>query len=970
MSAAPIAAPDLGPLPEALRAAVAHAWDAAWQAASAARPRAPDAALADELVKIWACSPFLARYCARYPDVFDEWCRNGGPGDPSQATQAHAGRLAAAMAGVAEEAGLMRALRQERNRALAALAWLDIAGRCPLDEMLNALSAIADTQIETALRWLNADLDESWGQPRAADGGAQQLVVIAMGKLGASELNFSSDIDLIFAYPEDGETRGGRRTLSNQEFFNRLGKRLVRALDDVTADGFAYRVDMRLRPFGDSGPLAMSFGAMLGYYEAHAREWERYAMIKARIAAGDKVEGARLLEDLRPFVYRRYLDFGALESLREMKSLIAGEIARQGLEDDIKRGPGGIREIEFIAQAFQLIRGGREPALRERRVVTVLDRLAALGHLPRRAAEELSDAYRFLRLTENRLQQIDDCQTHALPGDPENQARLALGLDLPAWPAALAAIDRHRRRVCAHFEALLANEETPRAGGDRPWLWEESLDAAAIAGEIGAIGYDGSHREAVASALMGLRDAPALRRMGAAGQARLRRLVPQILQACAALPQPVITLERIFEIVQAIGSRSVYFSLLSEHPSALERLARLCAASPWVADQIGHHPLLLDQLLDPRLLNEPPRREDQARTLAAALDKFPGDLENAMESLRQFKHAQVLRVAAADISGALPVAEVSNRLSDIAEIVIEAALKLAWGHLLQRHGEPRCVDAGRRRAAGFAVIAYGKLGGLELGYGSDLDLVFVHSSRGEAQRTAGPKSTDNGTFFTRLGHRLIHLLQTLTPGGRAYLIDTRLRPSGESGLLVCALDAFREYAMRSAWTWEHQALIRARAVAGDPATREAFEAIRREVLAGARDPAELGREIAAMRRKMRGELSAEEAQRFDLKQGRGGITDIEFVVQYAVLRWASEHPQLLEVTDNLRQLERLARERLLDPSDCKALHDAYFAYRAEVHRRALQEEDAVVDGAAFAGHRAAVIAIWRTIFGEDADDLR
>lgn len=945
-------------LPETLAGAARRDWEIYLD--NGGCPELP-ARIAASLPRVWAASPFTARQCARRPALLQELLDSGeleGDGEPP----ALGARLEALLAEAADDAAAMAALRRLRQREMVRIAWRDIAGWANLERTVADLSALADAALECSLAWLTEQLAPNLGRPA----GGQSLVVIAMGKLGAQELNFSSDIDLIFCFAESGETSGGRRSLSHEEYFTRLAQGLTRLLQEVTADGFVFRVDARLRPFGDSGPLVMSFSAMEGYYEAHARDWERYAMIKARICAGDKAAGERLMGDLRPFVYRRYLDFGAFEALREMKELINTEVSRKGLEDNVKLGRGGIREVEFIGQVFQLIRGGREPGLRSRRILEVLDYLGRHDYLPTRAAEELAQAYRFLRQVEHRLQQIDDRQTQALPAGEEDRARVALGMGFDSWEALRSALDGHRGRVARHFAALLNPEQDAEPEPEEDVLtriWKARLEPKQAVTALGEAGFaDGP---AVLEALDKLRQSHAVRHMSRHGRPRLDRFIPQLLAEVGRGGGGAETLGRLLALTETIAQRSVYLSLLVEHPVALEQLVRLCAASPWIAAHIRRQPLVLDELLDPRSLYAPPGRAALDATLQQALAAHPEDLEQQMEALRQFKHAQVLRVAAADIGGRLPLAEVSNHLSAIAESILEAALALAWSHLSARHGEPRCMDGGQQRRAGFAIIAYGKLGGLELGYGSDLDLVFLHDSRGDGQATDGPQPLDNNVFFTRLAQRVIHLLTTYTPSGRAYEVDTRLRPSGQSGLLVSGLDTFADYQAHQAWTWEHQALVRARPVAGDGETSRSFAEIRRRTLTRPRDPATLARDIVDMRERMRRELCTKNEAVFDLKQGLGGITDIEFMVQYAVLRWAPEHPELLDVTDNLRQLDALASLGLLAPETCTRLREVYFAYRAEVHRRALQELPAHVDCGEFGDHRAAITALWAR-FVEDS----
>ncbi len=934
------------------------------------RERAADAGIAPPahpellavLRRVWAASDFVAEACTADPAMLDELLASGDlfiatpPGD-------YEARVDAALGTATAVDALQPRQRRLRRREMARIAWRDLAGWATLEETLRETSALAEALIDGALRRLHDGLAREHGEPRGADGDAPQtLVVLGMGKLGARELNFSSDIDLIFGYAGDGETRGRRARISNEQFFTMLGRALINALDAVTEDGFVYRVDMRLRPYGDSGPLVMSFEQIEQYYQSQGREWERYAMIKARPVGGDRADGARLLAMLTPFVYRRYLDFGVFESLREMKAMIDREAARREAEDNIKIGPGGIREIEFIGQAFQLIRGGREPELREREILKVLPMLGEAGHLPAAACAELRDAYRFLRRVENRLQMAADRQTHELPEDDDGRARLAYAMGHADWPAFAAALAAHRQRVRGHFDRVFA---APRAEGSAGQngaaaLWQatesaaEADDAAAIAPpEPAALSGFSDPAEAWRRLVL-LRASYACRSLSERGRARMNRLMPLLIEAVAASAHPDVTLARVLEFVELIARRTAYLALLGDNPEVLAQTVKLCDASPWIARMLSEQPLLLDELIDPRSLYRPLDRAALAHELKARLDAVgPDDVEQQMEALRHFKQAAVLRVAAADVMGAMPLMIVSDHLTEIAEVVLAEVLKLATGYLTKRN---RAAAEAIRR--GFAIVAYGKLAGIELGYGSDLDLVFLHAD-------ADPvRDAELLQVYPRLGQRIIHMLGAHTPAGILYEVDLRLRPSGAAGLLVSSLSAFDEYQRGSAWTWEHQALIRARVVAGSPEVAVRFGEIRRAVLARPREPEALRGEIGEMRERMRKELARGGEARFDLKQDRGGIADIEFLVQYLVLRHAAGHPELLRWTDNIRLLDTLEQAGLLPPGDAATLRDSYRAYRARVHRLALQEvEDAVVDPADYAEPRAAVTRLWGQIIG-------
>ncbi len=904
-------------------------------------------------------SDFVAQSLQRDPALLGRLLGSGDL-DRSLGAGALAKRLGEHLSGVHSEPTLAVVLRRFRREQMVRIIWRDLSDRAPLAETLADLSALADTCIAQALERLYAWAVRELGAPRDGSGAVQQLVVIGMGKLGARELNLSSDIDLIFAFPSHGRT-DGTRPLTNEQFFIRLAQRLVQMLSAQSVDGFVFRVDTRLRPFGDSGPLAMGFDAMEDYYQSQAREWERYAMIKARFVAGDPAAGARLMDMLRPFVYRRYLDFGAIESLREMKSLIAQELKRKGMADNVKLGPGGIREIEFIGQAFQLIRGGRDPDLQIRPILAVLRVLAARQLLSGEAARDLSAAYEFLRRVENRLQAWKDQQTHVLPHTEEGRRRLARAMGYGDWVAFAGDLDGHRRSVQGHFDDLFAAPEAE----DRPavslfgGLWDGDLGGEEALARLAEAGLQAP--EAAHDRLVKFRSVAERRGLSTRGWERLNRLMPRLLQALSGCGAPDQALPRVLKILEAVVQRTAYLALLHENPVALTQLVRLAGLSPWISDQLERHPLLLDELLDPQRLYAPLRRRDleaELDVVMGALDE--GDLEQQMERLRLFSQSNMLRVAAADLTGVLPLMVVSDYLTEIAEVTLERVLNLAWTHLVGRHGRP-AHGAGDGR--GFVVIGYGKLGGIELGYRSDLDLVFLHGGESVAAMTDGDRPVASDVFFARLGQRMIHMLTTQTPSGVLYEVDMRLRPDGAKGLLVRSLRSFAEYQAADAWTWEHQALVRARPVAGDPEMARRFNAVRRDILTRPRDADELRSQVSSMRAKMREQLDKSRQGEFDLKQGAGGIADIEFMVQFCVLRWASEYPDLVQWTDNIRLLETLSRLELIPGRSAAALADAYRALRAAYHRCTLMDAPTVIGDDALASERARVQDLWAHLLG-------
>jgi glutamate-ammonia-ligase adenylyltransferase len=911
--------------------------------------------------RVLAASRFVARTFERQREWADAAQREGLF---ERAPQPVPARLQAALDGIDDEAAFGRALRRFRNRELATLAFRDIAGFAALDETLGGLSDLADAAIEAALHFASRSLQLRHGIPRTADGGVAQPIVLGMGKLGGRELNFSSDVDLIFAYSAAGESDGDK-PLSNEEWFARAARETARLLGTVTDEGFVFRVDTLLRPFGSAGALALSVDAMEDYYATHGREWERYALIKARVVAGDRTSGAELLERLRPFVYRRYLDFNALGALRELKALIDADAIKRGAEQNLKLGPGGIREIEFIVQLFQLTRGGQDARLRDARLRPVLAVLGDSGLLDAATARQLDAAYVQLRRCENAVQLFDDRQTHVLPDEPAAQAALAAALGQPDYASVIAAIEPVRSFVRQSFAAVFA-EPLPEVQKDRPDaradLWDG--DDAAMA-QLAAAGF-GESAVRVVNAVALLRGARQIRVLTEASQQRLRLLLPLLFDEAAKLPEPAVAALRALDVITAIAGRSTYLSLLRESAVARGQLLRLCAASPWIAELLARTPALLDALLDPRLSREAPPREAYASVLSERISRLgSADIEPRMELLRRYRQEMTLRIAAADLAGTLPLPQVSDRLTWLAEAILGEALRYARWQLGSSHGLPQCADGGE---AAFAIIGYGKFGSLELGYGSDLDLVFVYDTdAADAPTVGGARSIAAADWFSRLAQRIVHLLATRTPAGRAYEVDLELRPSGNSGLVVTPLAGFVRYQRESAWTWEHQALLRARPVAGDAGLSAAVEAIRREVLTRPRDAAVLREDVIAMRGRMRSVNQKKAAGRWDVKQAEGGLVDAEFITQFLCLRDAQAHPALIDYTDNWRQLEALQQAGVIAPQARDALLAAERAYRGFLHRQALQQQDAMAEDAQLSAERAAVRAQWQAlVLGESS----
>lgn len=924
--------------------------------------------------RVCAASDFVIQQASAAPALLLDLVASGELDRPFAAGELRA-QIATAVQAATSDDELGRQLRRQRARQQVRIIWRDLTRQADLVQTCRDLSDMADASIDEAYKWLYRRHCDQFGTPMGRRSGqAQQMVILGMGKLGAVELNLSSDIDLIFAYPEGGETEGVKRPLDNQEFFIRLGQRLIKALDPVTVDGFVFRVDMRLRPYGSSGALVLSFNALEQYYQDQGRDWERYAMIKARVVAGDQQAGAQLLDMLRPFVYRRYLDFSAIEALRTMKQLIQQEVRRKGMAENIKLGAGGIREVEFIAQAFQLIHGGRDLSLQQRPLLKVLATLEGQGYLPPAVVAELREGYEFLRYTEHAIQAIADRQTQMLPDGELDQARIAYMLGFADWAAFHERLMHWRGRVDWHFRQVIADPDEEEGeegevvvGGEWLPLWEDAQDEDAACRQLQDAGFSDAAK--ALRQLAGLRASPQLRAMQRLGRERLDAFIPRLLAQAVEHDNPDLVLERVLPLVEAVARRSAYLVLLTENPGALRRLLTLCAASPWIAEQIARYPLLLDELLNEGRLFNPPLAPELVAELRERLTRIPeDDLEQQMEALRHFKLAHSLRVAASEIVGSLPLMKVSDYLTWLAEAILEEVFMLAWRQTVARHGMPQRAD-GSPCDPGFIIVGYGKVGGIELGHGSDLDLVFIHDGDPSAE-TDGAKPIDGAQFFTRLGQRIIHLLTTQTNSGQLYEVDMRLRPSGAAGLLVSSLNAFGRYQETEAWTWEHQALVRARVLVGCKALGRAFEGVRAQVLGCERDLGTLRAEVSDMRAKMRDNLGTratlagtgpnafDAGAPFDIKQDAGGIVDIEFMVQYAALAWSRDYPGLLEYTDNIRILERLEQVGLLPANDASLLREAYKAYRSAAHRQALQKQAGVIAGDQFVAQRREVLRIW------------
>ncbi|HCG5535361.1 TPA: bifunctional [glutamate--ammonia ligase]-adenylyl-L-tyrosine phosphorylase/[glutamate--ammonia-ligase] adenylyltransferase [Vibrio parahaemolyticus] len=877
--------------------------------------------------------------------------------------QAYRTRLAALLAECPDEMSGHRVLRQFRNREMVYIAWKDFLHAWTLEESLRHLSQLAEAMIFETYQWQYKICCAEWGTPTNAEGEAQPMLIIGMGKLGGGELNFSSDIDLIFTYPENGETQGARRSIANAQFFTRLGQRIIKALDQQTFDGFCYRVDMRLRPFGESGPLVMSYAALEDYYQEQGRDWERYAMIKARVMGCEMYpQYQELRKMLRPFVFRRYIDFSAIQSLRRMKSMISSEVRRRGLTNNIKLGAGGIREIEFIAQVFQLIRGGREPSLRNRGLLGTLSGIEELALLTPQEVSNLEAAYKYLRQLENLLQAMADKQTQTLPDCDIERLKLATAMQLESWDLLIEQTQQHMNKVHQVFETLIGDDEEDE-GSTIARHFHELWDMANKQDVLELILEQDIQVEEPAifsKAIINFKADLAKKTLGPRGREVLNRLMPKVFDAVFAHPDAQFGLPRVLHLLHNICTRTTYLELLDEHPAALVQLVRLCTASPMISEQLSRYPILLDELIDPQQLYNPIPLDSYRTELRDFLARIPeDDMEQQMEALRQFKQICILRIAAADIAGVLPVMKVSDHLTYLAEAIVEAVVSQAWLQVSEKYGEPTHVKD--REGKGFAVIGYGKVGGWELGYNSDLDIVFMHDCPVNVY-TDGKKEIDGRQFYLRLAQRIIHIFSTRTASGILYEVDTRLRPSGASGLLVSPTDAFDDYQHQDAWTWEHQALVRARMIYGDEPLAIAFHNTRHDVLCKPRDEQTLKKEVVEMREKMRDHLGGKKSGRFMIKQDVGGITDIEFLAQYLVLNYSHEKPKLTRWCDNVRIYETLIAQGVMEGNQAMQLIRAYTTMRNEIHHRNLLNLDADVVEDKFVAEREWVKQAWNQWF--------
>jgi len=908
----------------------------------------PESALPPALSPAWQAALAHSRYLRQLLEARPEvaiWLNDN-------ASRAADSRLMSAFLSSeapASDDELKRTLRRLRQRVMAALIVRDIGGQAPLAEVMETMTQLADITTNFALDFLHRQLAAQFGEPLDSQGRPQRLLVVGMGKLGGRELNVSSDVDYIFVYPEDGESAGtpdGGRKIESYDFFLRLGKRLIATLDDITEDGQVFRVDMRLRPNGDSGPLVGSLLSLENYLITQGREWERYAWIKARLMnAGDNLQSewhAALSGITHPFVFRKYLDFGSINAMRDLHAQIRREVARKDMADHIKLGPGGIREIEFIAQVFQLIRGGRDSALRVHPTLQILPLLAERRLLPAESEQELVTAYEFLRRLEHRLQYVNDAQTHRLPTDDEERRLIALSMGFDDWSALFVVLDAHRQNVARHFEQIFSDPE--EGSHALTGLWLEQVDGDDALETLSELGF--RQPQAMLERLHAFRQSAKYQQLATQIRERLDAIGPRLIEASAATKTPDSTWQRGLDFFETISRRGAYLALLQQYPQTLSKVAEIIGSSAWAASYLTRHPILLDEVLDPRLYEIATDWEHFASEVQLRLADCVGDTEREMDILRESHHAQVFRLLAQDIAGLQTVERLADHLTQLADIVVKMSLELCWSKLKSRHPHPENPPK-------FAVIAYGKLGGKELGYGSDLDLVFLHND----------PEPDIGALYARLGQRLSTWMSSQTSAGMLFETDLRLRPNGDSGMLVSTLEGFREYQLEKAWSWEHQALTRARFCAGDAELGAQFEALRVEILRQPRDLAKLREDVLLMRKRMLDAHASNSADLFDLKQDPGGLIDVEFIVQYLVLGYAHQHERLCGNLGNIALLGIAAELGLIPQNLADPVRDTYREFRRQQHAFRLDGiGGARVERAAYEQRIGVVKALWSHVF--------
>ncbi len=916
-----------------------------------------DSRLTADMTKVFLFSEFIASNLIKNPVLFKKLIISKDLNQPYSKTT-YKKRIEKQVLQSMDVTSVKEILLKMKLYETIRIAWRDLSGKAKLNETLSDLSNLADAIVDTAMRAIYETACQDYGTPVDKEGNIQEIIVLGMGKLGARELNFSSDIDLIFVYPNDGATTG-ENSISNEVFFTKVCRSFIKFFSAGSHGINFYRVDTRLRPYGDSGPLVMSNFAFEEYYQAQGREWERYAMIKARPVAGDITAGYALLKSMNSFIYRRYFDYGSFDSFRDMKHRITLQVKNKRLKHNIKLGAGGIREIEFFGQLFQLIRGGVVPKLQERNILNVLELLQSHQCIDASTKTDLNRSYVFLRMVENRLQAYADLQTHDIPENKDQQDILALSMGYDTWKAFSDHLNDHMKKVHHHFNQLLVSEEQENPDKETQELkelWVNINDPQFAANSIAVGGF--KEPERVLSILRSLEEHPNTKRLTPNGRKKLAILIPVLVKKISEQNNPDDVLVKLIDLIITIERRTTYLSLLIENKGALETLITLARKSPWIIRFLSKHPALLDELMHPESLYSPPGRGALEKEMQTRMAGSPSDdIEYILEELCIFRQINMLRVSAADVSGNYPLMKVSDHLTYIAETVLSQVLKITWDIVTEKYGFPHHLPEKDINHCGFAVIAYGKVGGLEMGYKSDIDIVFLYT--GNPGYTNGEsKQIDINGFYSNMGQRIVRFLTMHSPVGTLYGADMRLRPGGNSGLIASHIDEFKDYMETQAWTWEHQALIRARFITGDTSLCTQFNTIRKSILTKKRKTKLLKKEVSDMRERMREDRLKAAKDSFDLKQSKGGIVDIEFLVQYLILKNAHEFPDITIWTDNIRLLESLDAEGIISGCESERLQNAYIIMRKAIHRLNLQEKSLILPKRHFSDIRKHVIEIY------------
>lgn len=913
-------------------------------------------------------SEMVRRYAERFPDDFDALTKILAQHTHLDAIDTTTLRDTLRSA-QNDEMAFVRTLRIKRWREHVRLACADMVGKVSPEAMLVALSDLAQCFLQVTYEYCYAQLVTRFGTPMSRDNEPQHLTIFGMGKLGGRELNFSSDIDLIALFDQTGDTvseQANTRSIDNALFFHKLMQKLILLLDKRDANGFVYRVDMRLKPFGQVGSLVSTFAATRDYYHAHGRHWERYALVKMRPVAGDIDAGNAFLESMQSWVYPRTIDFDALTAIDDMKQQVLGNLSDEGLTNNIKLGAGGIRDIEFIVQTKQIMYGGRIHALRGQSLLAALDNLVTHDILNRDVVDKLRQDYFFLRRAENAIQYYADQQTHDLPNETHKQLALYHALSFENWQSLSDTLRRVRYDVSTQFSRIFARQTdsvSDDASGIKSPARGDVHDVAFWQQRL--VNTNIEDPDATATRLVEFYQQVNSRADAERYLARLDWVMPLAIKALSKETAGVTMINRFLTFLDAIVDKNVYISLIIEHPDVLATLLRLMGASEWLHRFICEHPFVIDELIHEQFETTQKTAKQTHADLAHAITQAQTN-EQKTQQLIAYKNAQVFRIASADLRSDMNLMEVSDHLTWVAEAICASVLEMASQEMQVRYGKPTYELGGNTFDAGFGMIGYGKFGGIEMGYNSDLDLLFLYHSTGEQQVTDGEQqgltSIANEVYFTKLVQKITKYLTTGTANGRMYDVDQRLRPSGNAGLPVSNLSAFEHYQQHDAWVWEHQALVRSRFICGDENVRKGFNAIRQMTLCQSRDEAELRDAVLTMREKMR--ENQKQFADFNLKHDSGGVIDIEFIVQYLILLHAKNFRHLVRCSDNIRQISALELFDIIASSRATECREIYRKYRERIHHAQLRNEPATVKSDTFSRERQVIERFWADVFEE------